>query len=168
MSEMKLLRASLASTYDGSFLWKIPEIARKKRDAFEERVTSIYSSPFYTGRNGYKMCVRAHLNGDGMGYKTHLSLYFVLMKGEYDQLLKWPFESKVSFILVDQDHRKHIVKTFKPTVESSSFQRPVSDMNVAFRCPRFAKLEVLEDDKYVKEDAIFIKCIVDTTNIFHP
>ena len=51
-------------------------------------------------RNGYKMCIRAYLNGDGMGYKTHLSLFFVLMKGEFDALLKWPFEHKISMILV--------------------------------------------------------------------
>ena len=40
------------------------------------------------------MCIRAYLNGDGSGYKTHLSLFFVVMKGEYDALLKWPFEYK--------------------------------------------------------------------------
>ena len=130
VSELELqLQASLASTHNGAFLWRIPEIARRKRDA-------IYSPPFYTGRNGYKMCVRAYLNGDGMGYKTHLSLFFVLMKGEFDPLLKWPFEYKVSLILVDQNHRKHIVQTFKPTVESNSFQRPVTDMNVASGCLR--------------------------------
>ena len=35
-----------------------------------------------------------------MGYKTHLSLFFVLMKGEFDALLKWPFDHKISMILV--------------------------------------------------------------------
>ncbi|CAI8048508.1 TNF receptor-associated factor 2, partial [Geodia barretti] len=82
-------------------------------------------------RNGYKMCIRAYLNGDGSGYKTHFSVFFVLMRGEFDPLLKWPFEYKVSLILVDQDQRKHVVQTFKPTAESSSFKRPTSDMNVA-------------------------------------
>lgn len=114
------------------------------------------------------MCVRAYLNGDGMGYKTHLSLFFVLMKGEFDPLLKWPFDYKVSLILVDQNHRKHIVQTFKPTAESNNFQRPVTDMNVASGCPQFAKLTALEDANYVKDDVIFIKCIVDTSRIFHP
>ena len=169
VSELELqLQASLASTHNGSFLWRIPDISRRRRDAIEERVTSIYSPPFYTGRNGYKMCIRAYLNGDGMGYRTHLSLFFVLMKGEFDPLLKWPFDYKVSLILVDQNHRKHIVQTFKPTAESSSFQRPVSDMNVASGCPQFSKLTALEDENYVKDDVIFIKCIVDTSRIFHP
>ena len=47
------------------------------------------------------MCIRAYLNGDG--YKTHLSLFFVVMKGEYDALLKWPFDYKVSMILVGKE-----------------------------------------------------------------
>ncbi len=169
ISELELqLQASLASTHNGSFLWRIPDILRRRRDAIEERITSIYSPPFYTGRNGYKMCIRAYLNGDGMGYKTHLSLFFVVMKGEFDALLKWPFDYKVSLILVDQNHRKHIVQTFKPTPESNSFQRPVSDMNVASGCPQFSKLSVLDDTSYVKDDVLFVKCIVDTTRIFHP
>ncbi len=169
VSELELqLQASLASTYNGALLWRIPDIPRRRRDAIDERITSIYSPPFYTGRNGYKMCIRAYLNGDGMGYKTHLSLFFVVMKGEFDALLKWPFEYKVSLILVDQTHRKHIVQTFKPTPDSNSFQRPVTDMNTASGCPTFAKLTALEDPNYVKDDVIFIKCIVDTTKIFHP
>ena len=56
---------------------------------------SLYSQPFYTDRYGYKMCGRVYLNGDGMGKGTHLSLFFVLMRGEYDALLEWPFRQKV-------------------------------------------------------------------------
>ena len=169
IAELQLqLQASLASTHDGCFLWRIPEVARRKRDAFEGRITSIYSPPFYSGRNGYKMCIRAYLNGDGIGFKTHLSVFFVLMKGEYDPLLKWPFENKVSLILVDQNLRKHVVQTFKPTAESNSFQRPRQDMNVASGCPQFAKLSILENNDYVKDDVMFLKCIVDASKIFHP
>ena len=169
ISDLELqLQASLASTHTGSFLWRIPEVARRKRDAFEGRITSIYSPPFYSGRNGYKMCIRAYLNGDGIGFNTHLSVFFVLMRGEYDPLLKWPFESKVSLVLVDQNMRQHIVQTFKPSPESSSFQRPRSDMNVASGCPQFAKLLVLDEGNYVKNDTLFLKCIVDTSKIVHP
>lgn len=64
---------------------------------------------FGNSRNGYKMCIRAYLNGDGMGYKTHLSLFFVLMKGEFDALLKWPFEHKISMILVGKEFRQWLV-----------------------------------------------------------
>ena len=169
ISELELqLQASLASTHTGSFLWRIPEIARRKRDAIDGRITSIYSPPFYSGQNGYKMCIRVYLNGDGVGFNTHLSVFFVLMQGEYDPLLKWPFENKVSLILVDQNLRQHIVQTFKPSPESSSFRKPRSEMNVASGCPQFAKLSVLNEGNYVKSDVLFLKCITDTTKISHP
>ena len=168
-SELELqLQASLASTHNGAFLWRIPEMRRRIRDAKIGRITSIYSPPFYTGRNGYKMCIRAYLNGDGSGEGTHLSIFFVLMKGEYDPLLQWPFDHKVSLVLVDQDQRKHLVQTFKPNLQSNSFQRPKSDMNVASGCPEFAKLSVLDDPSYVKDDVMYIKAIVDTSKILHP
>ena len=168
-SELELqLQASLASTYNGAFLWRIPEMRRRIRDAKIGRITSIYSPPFYTGRNGYKMCIRAYLNGDGSGEGTHLSIFFVIMKGEYDPLLQWPFDHKVSLVLVDQDLKKHLVQTFKPNLQSNSFQRPKSDMNVASGCPEFAKLSVLDDPSYVKDDIMYIKAIVDTSKIMHP
>lgn len=90
ISELELqLQASLASTYNGSFLWRIPDVRRRKRDAIDGKITSIYSPPFYTGRNGYKMCIRAYLNGDGIGYNTHVSIFFVLMKGIFLYFLSW-------------------------------------------------------------------------------
>ena len=40
-----------------------------------------FSQPFYTSRDGYKMCCRIYLNGDGLGKGKYVSLFFVLMKG---------------------------------------------------------------------------------------
>lgn len=41
------------------------------------------------------MCLRIYLDGDGTGRGTHLSLFFVVMKGPNDALLRWPFNQKV-------------------------------------------------------------------------
>ena len=161
------LQVSLASTHNGEFLWRIPDVRQRNRDA-RFGGTSIYSPPFYTGRNGYKMCMKVYFNGYDTGLCTHLSIFFVLMKGEYDRLLQWPFQSKVSLILVDQDHKKNLVQTFKPNAQSSSFQKPKTDMNVASSCPEFADLSVLDNTSYVKDDVMYIKAIVDTSNILHP
>lgn len=51
---------------------------------------------FYSSKYGYKMCLRLYLNGDGTGRGTHLSLFFVVMRGKCDALLKWPFSQKVA------------------------------------------------------------------------
>lgn len=54
-----------------------------------------HPTAFYTSRYGYKMCLRIYLNGDGTGRGTHLSLFFVVMRGPHDALLRWPFNQKV-------------------------------------------------------------------------
>lgn len=83
------------ASYNGTLIWKIRDYKRRKQEAVAAKTLSLYSQPFYTGYFGYKMCARVYLNGDGMGKGTHLSLFFVVMRGEYDALLPWPFKQKV-------------------------------------------------------------------------
>jgi TNF receptor-associated factor 3 len=154
------------ASYDGILMWKIRDYSRRKEEAKSGRTLSLYSQPFYTSRTGYKMCARVYLNGDGMGKGTHLSLFFVVMRGEFDALLPWPFQQKVSLMLLDQDtSRRHVCDTFQPDTTSSSFKRPTTEMNVATGCPLFISHSVLETKTYLKEDTIFIKVKVDTSNI---
>ncbi|XP_015500608.1 TNF receptor-associated factor 2 isoform X4 [Parus major] len=155
-----------ASTYDGVFIWKITELARKRQEAITGRSPAIFSPAFYTSKYGYKMCLRVYLNGDGTGRGTHLSLFFVVMKGPNDALLRWPFNQKVTLMLLDQNNREHIIDAFRPDVTSSSFQRPVTEMNIASGCPLFCPVSVMEaKNSYVRDDAIFIKAIVDLTGL---
>ncbi|XP_058158736.1 TNF receptor-associated factor 2 [Dasypus novemcinctus] len=160
------MREMEASTYDGVFIWKITDFARKRQEAVSGRTPAIFSPAFYTSRYGYKMCLRIYLNGDGTGRGTHLSLFFVVMRGPNDALLRWPFTQKVTLMLLDQNNREHIIDAFRPDVTSSSFQRPVSDMNVASGCPLFCPVSKTEaKNSYVRDDAIFIKAIVDLTGL---
>ncbi|XP_058380515.1 TNF receptor-associated factor 2 isoform X2 [Diceros bicornis minor] len=155
-----------ASTFDGVFIWKISDFTRKRQEAVAGRTPAIFSPAFYTSRYGYKMCLRIYLNGDGTGRGTHLSLFFVVMKGPNDALLRWPFNQKVTLMLLDQNNREHVIDAFRPDVTSSSFQRPVSDMNIASGCPLFCPVSKMEaKNSYVRDDAIFIKAIVDLTGL---
>ncbi|KAK7505601.1 hypothetical protein BaRGS_00003346 [Batillaria attramentaria] len=165
MAEMDL-RFQLLETasYDGTLVWKIRDYDRRKRDAVNGRTLSLYSQPFYSSRFGYKMCARVYLNGDGMGKTTHMSLFFVIMRGEYDPLLNWPFRQKVTLTLLDQSpEKRHLTDHFQPDPTSSSFKRPESEMNVASGCPLFVSHAVLENpaNGYLKEDTIFIRIVVD-------
>uniref|UniRef100_A0A8C0FQI8 TNF receptor-associated factor n=1 Tax=Bubo bubo TaxID=30461 RepID=A0A8C0FQI8_BUBBB len=167
MAEMEeKIRNMEASTYDGVFIWKITEFARKRQEAITGRSPAIFSPAFYTSKYGYKMCLRVYLNGDGTGRGTHLSLFFVVMKGPNDALLRWPFNQKVTLMLLDQNNREHIIDAFRPDVTSSSFQRPITEMNIASGCPLFCPVSVMEaKNSYVRDDAIFIKAIVDLTGL---
>ncbi|XP_019331326.1 TNF receptor-associated factor 2 isoform X5 [Alligator mississippiensis] len=160
------IRDMEASTYDGVFIWKITDFARKRQEAITGRAPAIFSPAFYTNKYGYKMCLRVYLNGDGTGRGTHLSLFFVVMKGPNDALLRWPFNQKVTLMLLDQNNREHIIDAFRPDVTSSSFQRPVTEMNIASGCPLFCPVSKMEaKNSYVRDDAIFIKAIVDLTGL---
>ncbi|XP_067417691.1 TNF receptor-associated factor 2 isoform X3 [Emydura macquarii macquarii] len=160
------IRDMEASTYDGVFIWKITDFARKRQEAIAGRCPAIFSPAFYTSKYGYRMCLRVYLNGDGTGRGSHLSLFFVMMKGPNDALLRWPFNQKVTLMLLDQNNREHIIDAFRPDVTSSSFQRPVTEMNVASGCPLFCPVSKMEaKNSYVRDDAIFIKAIVDLTGL---
>uniref|UniRef100_A0A3Q0RST8 TNF receptor-associated factor n=1 Tax=Amphilophus citrinellus TaxID=61819 RepID=A0A3Q0RST8_AMPCI len=160
------MREMSAATYDGVFVWKISDFTKKRQDAVAGRAPAMFSPAFYTSKYGYKMCLRIYLNGDGTGRGTHLSLFFVVMRGHSDALLKWPFNQKVTLMLLDQNNREHIIDAFRPDISSSSFQRPVSDMNIASGCPLFCPLSKLDSkNSYIRDDTIFIKAIVDLTGL---
>ena len=95
---------------NGCLIWKIERYTDKKKAA----ATSMVSMPFYSGRYGYKMCLRLYIMGDGIGKGTHLSLFFVVMRGEFDNILQWPFTHKVTFKLINQAEGMNIVDTFQP------------------------------------------------------
>ncbi|KAK3748642.1 hypothetical protein QZH41_004506 [Actinostola sp. cb2023] len=155
------VNGTINNSYDGILLFKINEVARRRADATSGRHISFYSPPFYTDQHGYKMCARVYLNGDGMGRGSHISLFFVIMRGEYDALLKWPFRQKVTMMLLDQDSEEHIIDAFMPDPSSSSFKRPKGEMNVASGCPMFCPHTELQRHAYIRDDVMFIKIIVD-------
>uniref|UniRef100_A0A8C5SWU9 TNF receptor-associated factor n=1 Tax=Laticauda laticaudata TaxID=8630 RepID=A0A8C5SWU9_LATLA len=156
------------ASYNGKLIWKIMDYKIKKKQAIEGHNLSLCSQPFYTSHCGYRLSARAYLNGDGSGRGTHVSMYFVVMRGEFDSLLSWPFKQKVTLMLLDQSGRKkHICETFKADPNSSSFKRPEGEMNVASGCPRFVAHSVLENAKntYIRDDILFLKVMVDLTDL---
>ena len=154
--------------YDGTMVWKIPQFSQRMGDAQNGKYTSIFSLPFYTGRYGYKMCLRLYILGDGIGKNKYVSLFFVIMRGEFDNILPWPFSHKVTFRLINQTGGRDIIDTFQPDPMSSSFKKPKSDMNVASGCPRFVSHHDLKNSGFIVDDTIFIKCVIDRSTIKHP
>ena len=61
-----------------------------------------YSSPFYTHHKGYKMCVGIYANSYGERKGVYTSVGVHLMKGEFDDQLKWPFRGQIIIRLLSQ------------------------------------------------------------------
>jgi len=118
------------------------------------------------------MCARVYLNGDGAGRGSHVSLFFVVMQGDYDELLAWPFRQRVTLSLLDQrgTRRGHLADAFRPDPTSSSFQRPTNPMNVASGCPMFIEHVRLEapDSPFLVNDTLFFKVTIDTADLLNP
>jgi hypothetical protein len=86
------------------------------------------------------------------------------MRSEYDPILKFPFNYKVTFCLYDQTPaQRHIIDSFRPDIKSNSFQRPRSEMNIASGIPKFFPLAMIqqEGNPYVRDDTMFIKVMID-------
>ncbi|XP_043939159.1 TNF receptor-associated factor 1-like [Protopterus annectens] len=146
------------TSFDGTYIWKITCVSEKMDSAMTGKNLCVYSPPFYTGKYGYKVCMKLFLNGDGAGLGTHMSIFLVIMKGEYDFKLKWPFPYKVTFTLLDQLSQRDISASFKPT-DGSSFQRPLQEKNIASGLPEFITLDELysSDCAYIKDNLMYIK-----------
>lgn len=146
------------STTDGHLIWKINDFENRTNDAIIGKVRALHSAPCFTEKYGYKFCLRLYLHGDGMGRGTHLSLFLVIMKSEYDDIQQWPFQQKIKFKLINQNDRSkdHVEQMF-PSKDSSSFQKPKKDMNIASGCPLFIPLDRLQPEGFLKNGNLFIE-----------
>ena len=60
-----------------------------------------YSPPFTSRPQGYKLWLRVHANGHLGGKGSHLLIYGMIMKGEHDDNLQWPFTGTISIELLN-------------------------------------------------------------------
>lgn len=87
----------------GQFTWRIDSIRDKivlaQTQAGSKTENVIYSPSFYSQEAGYKLSLCIYPAGDNnQGY---LSLYFVVMKGQFDDILDWPFQKRVYLSLLN-------------------------------------------------------------------
>ena len=82
--------------------WKISGMTEKLKPPEPYGKTELQSEPFYSSINGYKMKVSFYPRGTKSKRNGYSSVFLVIMKGEYDEALSWPFRHKVVFTLIDQ------------------------------------------------------------------
>ena len=148
-------------TLNGELIWKIDKIDLRMARARSGKVVALHSAPCYTKQYEYKYCTRLYLQGDGMGRSTHVSLFFVVMKSEYDQLLNWPMQRKITLELINHvNEAENVIESFVSNPRSSSFQRPTNNMNVASGCPMFISIEKFLTGGFIVDNSAYIKTTV--------
>ena len=155
------------------FIWKMTffsESLRLVREGVKERIEC---DPFYTGRYGYKLKVFAYPYHTGYVFALapHLSIGIVLMEGEYDNILTWPFSKKITFTVIDQNkdlkERQNHIDYLSPRKHSKleSFfsqdlfsQRPGEKMmTIEGEIPCFISQETLQTRPFIVNDTLFIQ-----------
>lgn len=118
--DKEIKKRGLAVVQLGSSLAHLGDILRMKNDSARQFFTppvtftldnfharksndEIWLSPyFYSHKYGYKMQLKVYPNGTGEGAGTHLSMFVLLVPGEFDDLLMWPFRGIIIIHLINQ------------------------------------------------------------------
>ena len=143
----------------GQFTWRIDDIRLKikQAQAGDPATSVLYSPPFFSSEAGYKLCLCIYPAGDNnQGY---LSLYFVVMKGQFDEVVPWPFQKRVVLTLLNCKGGQHVTKDIQPDPRLHYFHRPENPRNVGYGYPKFIILNKLlhEDSDFVENGAIFLR-----------
>jgi len=147
-------------------VWKIVNFSEIFRQAKTGEIKRVDDAPFYTESYGYRLKARIYPNGFGNHTDTHLSVSFVVMKGEYDSILPWPFEKKMTFTLIDQQEdsveRENVIEQLIPKNKPKYFARPIHcEENPGWGISRFISHEKLFSRRYLVDDTIFLQVEVD-------
>ena len=163
---------------DGSntrFIWKITFFSERLRQAKEGVKKMIESNSFYTGCNGYKLKVFAYPYHTGtifLHHAPHLLIGIVLMKGEYDDMLPWPFSKKITFTIIDQNkdlkERQNHTDYLSPSKPGLLMQsreifsrRPVGKTMVEAVLWNFISHGELQTRRYIVNDILFLQVDVE-------
>ncbi|XP_066568856.1 TNF receptor-associated factor 1 isoform X2 [Amia ocellicauda] len=146
---------------NGVFIWRIPQICNRIQEAIDDTMPCLDSEAFYTETYGYKMKVRLYLNGDEQAKGNHLSLYLILLKGDFDSLLQWPFSETIRISVLNHSNLEDsMVHSLVPNHSLlNSFQRPSESGNAAFGVSQFAPLDEFYSrlTQFVHNDTLFVK-----------
>ena len=147
---------------NGVYIWRIRDYHQKRKEAVARKAVVHHSPGFYTSPHGYKMCIRANLNGVETATGSHLSLFVHLMQGEFDEILSWPFQGCIILSILDQSgERRDISETLLAKPGLAAFLKPTSKRNnKGFGYIEFAPLTCFSGDRYIRNDTMLVKVVV--------
>jgi len=157
---MKMLQTEVTQIWDncGEFLWCIKNWEDQKERLRNGIDKSIYSAPFYSHRNGYKMRLLVEFNFSLFG--SRFSLYLQILRGEFDNILLWPFRHEVKFDLMNQETvRPHLSWTLKAAEnpDDDGWKKPTIEKNKAIYFNWFFLSHVSGNTPVTKDNQICIK-----------
>lgn len=143
-------------------LLKVAEFTMENFAQYKRENKEWFSPPFYTSQKGYRMCLEVLANGQGSTRGQYVAVYSYLMRGEFDDVLEWPFLGELVIELVDQESARYHAQSIRYTkvtpmkyaskvlkTERSMFGKGV---------PNFIHLSELPN-KFLKEDCLVFRIL---------
>ncbi|XP_051885609.1 TNF receptor-associated factor 6 isoform X2 [Pristis pectinata] len=156
-----------AQQCNGIFIWKVENFSVHLLAQAEDQPVVLHSPGFYTGKPGYKLCLRLHLQTpSAQRCSNYISLFVHTMQGEYDSYLPWPFQGTIRLSILDQSEgpiKLNHEEVMESKPELLAFQRPALQRNPkGFGYVTFLHLKALSQRTYVKDDVLLVRCEVVT------
>lgn len=158
VSELK--SADISQKKAAGMTFKLPNYQQKK-----EQNAKIISPVFYTSTNGYSVAVRVDLQGHGEASGTHISAFALVLAGEHDRELSWPFQGSITFALLNQlEDKNHFEKTLN--VEGSHNVQPGDLGRGYFKFVPHSRLshDPLTNTQYLMDDTLYFTVSVEVAN----
>lgn len=162
----KLLHADLANLAESDgyliaeFIWSVENIEEKIAQHRAEKFKYLESKPFYTNIPGHRMEMHLYPDYDQSGY---LGLYAILVQGEFDDQIPWPFTNRYEMSLVSRDENDVPYDIIIPrNVPTCNFEKPPPNNKVGCGFGQFLSIATLLSKKnlYLYDGGIAIKIMV--------
>ena len=146
----------------GGLEWKITGVKQK----IEKKEYS-YTDPFYVGLYKCQGDIRWDRSNTGK-----VGCYIRIMKGEFDDKLKWPFIYRYKFVLLNQNRNEdnHILsnEVSKDDLQNypQCFQKPTEIRNKGIGTSSLISNTEILTEKYCKEDSITLHITVEQLPTF--
>ena len=118
-----------------------------------------YSPPFTTSPQGYTLSIAVCANGYDSGEGSHLSIFAMIMKGEHDDCLQWPFTGTIIVELLNWlEDKGHYRMTL--TIDTDVVEVTKREYGIIASYPQFiaqSSLNSSTDTQYLYQDCICVR-----------
>ena len=104
-----------------------------------------------------KMCLLVDANGCGRGKGTHVSVFVCLMRGEFDDYLKWPFNGTVT-VQLKRERKPPLSRNtieIDKAVPKECVCKPTEERNKGWGPSMYISHDELHAGGYLKDNKLF-------------
>ncbi|XP_062402935.1 TNF receptor-associated factor 6 isoform X2 [Sardina pilchardus] len=148
-----------AQQCNGVFTWRVEGFQEHLESHRANQPVVLYSPGFYTGRPGYRLCLRLQLQPPIATHNPNfLSLFVHTMRGAFDHQVAWPLQGTLKLTILDPAEGLHMTEVMETKPDLLAFQRPTADRNLkGFGYVTFVHMSKLSK-RYMKDNVLQVCC----------